>query len=160
MHVRRSASVWLCLSSTDLLDELGLLWHRRRRSLAEREVELVANPCDTHDTALGEASEQQFLGERLLDVLLDDAAERPRAEQRIVAALGEPFARLGTELDGDVAVGELLLELEDELVDDAPNGFRRQRLERDDGIEPIAELRREHAVDRLMIVADTHRAAE
>src|SRR5258708_29160757 len=68
----------------ELFDELGLLRHRRRRALAEGEVELVADPADMDDAALGEAPEEQLLGQRLLDVLLDDAAERSRAEQRIV----------------------------------------------------------------------------
>src|SRR5438270_986547 len=61
-------------SSRALFDELGFLRHRRRRTFAEGEIELVAGPADMDDAALGEPPEQQFLGKRFLDVLLDDAA--------------------------------------------------------------------------------------
>src|SRR6185437_6590318 len=143
------------------LHRLQLLGRRRaRRRLDERESQLVALAGDADDAALGQLAEQQLLGERLLDVLLDDAGQRTRAEQTIVALLREPFPRTLVELDGDVAIGKLLLELQDELVDDAADGIRRQRGEGHDGVEPVTELRREYPVDRLLVVAGAHLAAE
>ena len=49
-------------------------------------------------------------------MLLDDAGERPGAELVVVAPLGQPFIGLRRQLDGDVAVAELSLELEHELL--------------------------------------------
>src|SRR5581483_7688558 len=93
--------------------------------------------------ALDQLAEEELLRERLLDMLLDDARERAGAEELVVALFAEPFARLDIELDRDVAVGELLLELENELVDDAADGLWRQRREGDHRVEAVAELRRE-----------------
>ena len=73
--------------------QLGLLGADRRcRAFLEGEGQLVVvRRCrDPDDAALGQLAEQQLLGERLLDVLLDDAGERPGAEQRVVALLGQP----------------------------------------------------------------------
>ncbi len=46
---------------------------------------------DLHRAAVLELAEQQLVGERLLDVLLDDARQRPGAELLVVALLGEPL---------------------------------------------------------------------
>jgi hypothetical protein len=51
----------------------------------------------------------------------------------------------------DVAVGELKLELEDELVDDARDHRRRQIREGHDRIQAVAELGREHLLDRVLL---------
>ena len=67
--------------------------------------------------------------------------------------LDEPGARLVGKLDRDIAVGELRFELHDELVDDLGDDLGRQMAEGHDRVEPVAEFRREHAVDRLDIVA-------
>ena len=53
----------------------------------------------------------------------------------------------------DVAVRQLELELEDELVDDPGDDLGRQIAERHDRIEPVAELRREHPLDRFLVLA-------
>src|ERR1700730_9723693 len=98
------------------LDRLQLLRYRRARwCFGVGEGELVAVAGDAHDAAFGELAEQQLLGQRLLDVLLDYAPQGPGAEELVVAFLRQPLAGRIVELDGDVAVGELLLELQDEL---------------------------------------------
>ena len=51
------------------------------------------------------------------------------------------------------AIGELRLELEDELLDHLGDDLRRQAGERHDRVEAIAELRREQPVDRFRILA-------
>src|SRR3546814_10142215 len=53
-----------------------------------------------------------------------------------------------------LALGELQLQLQHELVDDARNHRRRQVAERYDRIQAVAELRREHALDRFLVLAD------
>jgi len=55
-----------------------------------------------------------------------------------------------------MTLGELTLELQHELLDDRLHRRRRQRLERDDGVEPVAELRAEDPFDgglRLVVGA-------
>src|SRR5258708_23767091 len=123
------------------LDRLQLLGCRgARRRLGEGEAELVALAGDPDDAALGELAEEQLLGERLLDVLLNDAAQGTRAEQAVVALLGEPFSRRLVELDRDVAVGQLLLELEGELVYAAAASVGRERGERPHAVEPGSDV--------------------
>jgi hypothetical protein len=68
---------------------------------------------------MDQLAEQQFLGERLLDLLLDQAAHRPRAIELVIALLGQPRLGLVVEADVHIAIGELQLELEDELLDHA-----------------------------------------
>src|SRR5580700_7692614 len=111
-------------------------------------------------SALRELSKQQFFGERLLYVLLVDPGQWPGAVERIIALGPEPVARRRLELDRDVAVGELLLQLQDELVDHASDRLRRQRRERNHRVETVAELGREHPVDRLVVIALADTAAE
>src|SRR5690242_5276945 len=107
-------------SETKLFDQLGFLrlGFARGGALAADEDQLVGLLVhrDADDAALGERAEQQFLGERLFDVLLDDPAERARTEQWVVALLGQPIAGRRIELDHDVAVGQLLLKLQYKLV--------------------------------------------
>ena len=118
-------------STSRSLDQFWHLWHRFGRALIVREGELVLVGFARHadDPALRQLPEQELLGERLFDVLLDDARERTCAEQRVIAFGGEPIACARIELDRDVTVRELLLELQHELIDDPTDCFRRQRCE-------------------------------
>ena len=61
-------------------------------------------------------AEQHFIRERLLDVLLDHAGHRPRTHLLVVAMLDQPGLGGLRQFDGDVAVGELRLELQHELL--------------------------------------------
>src|SRR5512132_2895135 len=106
------------------LSEDGFLAGRRQRlglGRQEGEDELrrrtLAFDIDPHGAAaIGELAEQHLLGQRLLEMLLDDARERTGAEQAVVALLGQPAASAVAELDEDLAVGKLDLELGHELV--------------------------------------------
>ena len=51
-------------------------------------------------------------------------------------------------------------ELDDELLHDVADDFRRQAVEVDDGVEPVAEFRREQALDRLFVLLVLLAAAE
>jgi hypothetical protein len=44
--------------------------------------------------ALDQPAEEDLVGERLLDVLLDDAGQRPGAVEFVEAVLGQPVGRL------------------------------------------------------------------
>ncbi len=67
---------------------------------------------------------------------------------------------LRRELDGDVAVAELGLQLEHELLHHLGDDLRREVGEGDDGVEPVAEFRAEQPGDRLLVVAFALRAVE
>ena len=74
-----------------------------RRQAAAASLPLKVRPClpaeiTTFSPSLTRAGEDH-LGERVLDRLLDHALERTRAIGRILALLGEPFARRRLELD-------------------------------------------------------------
>src|SRR6202011_3424988 len=82
------------------LDRLQLLGCRGARwCFGVGEGELVAVAGDAHDAAFGELAEQQLLGQRLLDVLLDYAPQGPGAEELVVAFLRQPLAGRIVELD-------------------------------------------------------------
>src|SRR5581483_3494438 len=135
---------------------LGL---RRDRTFDELEADLVqtrALVLDHDDADMAAAlqlAEQYLVGQRLLDVLLDHARHRPRAHLLVIAVLDQPGLGRIRQLDGDVAVGELRLELQHELLHDHADHVGIEMGERDDGVEAIAEFRRELPVDRLVIVA-------
>ena len=99
-----------------------------------------------------EPAEQYIVGERLLDVLLNDARHRPRTHLLVVAVRDQPLGCLVGELDRDVAVGKLRLELHHELGDDLSDHFLAEVGERDGRVEPVAEFRREHPIDRFGVV--------
>ena len=134
---------WPCGLLRPRLGDLG----RRRGQLERRRVVLDA---DVDLAAVRQLAEQQLLGERLLDLVLDQPRHRPRAHQLVVAALGQPGARVRIELDVHVLLGQLQLELEDELVDHPADRLGAEVVERHDRIEPVAELGREHLLDRLL----------
>ncbi len=67
--------------------------------------------------------------------------------------------RIG-EVDVDFLLVQLILELHQELVDHAQDDLLVQCLERDHRIEPVAELRREHALDIGHLVAGLARVRE
>src|SRR5262249_6711068 len=100
----------------------NLLGLRRGRGVgipeaALRGARLVLDRDDAHVAAALELAEQDFVGERLLDVLLDQTRHRPRAHLLVIAVLDQPLAGLFRQLDGDVAVAELRLQLEHEFLD-------------------------------------------
>ena len=86
-------------------------------------------------------------------MLLDDACHRAGPHRFVVAVLNQPVAGLVGEFDRHVAICELGFELHDELVDDLRDDFDRQMAEGHDGVETIAEFRREKLVDRLDVLA-------
>ena len=80
---------------------------------------------------------------------LDQAAHRTRAIEAIVALVRQPCPRILVELDVDILLGELELELEDELVDHAGDRVLAEITEGHDRIEAIAEFGRKHLLHRF-----------
>ncbi len=115
---------------------------------------------DGHAPAARYLAEQEFVGQRLFDVFLDDACQRPGTESRIMALFSEPCSSRLTKLDLHAAIGKLIFQLHDKFIDHLRHDFRRQTLESDDGIKPVAKFGREHAFDRFFIVAHALAALE
>ena len=109
---------------------------------------------DAHRAAVLQPAEQHLVGQRRLDVLLDDAGHRAGAH-RLVVAVARPATCAASSVSSivHVAVGELRFQLHDELVDDLRDDLLRQMAERHDRVETVAEFRREQPVDRLDVVA-------
>src|SRR5262249_32778182 len=98
---------------------LALLGLGLSGDILERELAVVASPLNAQppDAAVLELAEQQLIGQRFLDVLLNHARQGAGAEFLVIPRLRQPLGGVLRELDGDAAVGELRLELEYELLD-------------------------------------------
>src|SRR5712671_5590365 len=95
-------------------------------------------------------AKQQFFCQRLLHFLLDQARHGACAIQRLKTVLGEPAACRRGELERHVLIGELFLQLPDELVHDPLYLCQVQMVELNPGIESIAKLRAESAFDSAL----------
>ncbi len=135
---------------------LALLSARGIPAVRRREVELhiaLAVHVDLDPATIDELAEQQFVGQRTADRVLDQARHRAGAHHRIETLLGQVRPQRIGEDDVDLLLVQLVLKLHQELVDDAQHHLFVERLERDDRVEPVAELRREHALDVGHLVA-------
>ena len=63
------------------------------RFVLRQEEQAVGAGGDLHQIAVADLAGENFLRQRILHLLLDDALQRPRAVGRVVALLGQPFAR-------------------------------------------------------------------
>src|SRR5579883_77619 len=117
---------------------------RRQRGQARAmEDELVVLHIDDDRIARGEAFLEQRFGEAIFDLVLDHAAQRPRAEHGIVAFLAEPvFGRLG-HLQVHTLGVELLLHLAELQLHHLADVLLAQRMEDDRAIDAVEELRAE-----------------
>src|SRR5215468_1900800 len=126
---------------------LALRQHQPRLrdlDLAEDEVA----PLHVHLDArpLRELSAHDRLRHRILDVLLDGAAELTRAVGRVVALLDEEIQRYPRRLELDALVGELGVDAGDHELHDGRDVLARERVEHDDVVDPVDELRPEGAL--------------
>src|SRR5437870_3989902 len=95
-------------------------------------------------------AKQQFFRQRLLHLLLDQARHGACAIQRLKAGLSEPAACHRGEFERHVLIGELFLQLPDELVYDPLYLCQGQMVELNPGIESIAKLRAESTFDGVL----------
>ena len=106
----------------------------------ELETLAIVADADLDRAAHRELAEQQFLGERPLDLFLDEPRHGARTHLRVVALLGQPATRIIVEQDRHALLLELRLDLDDELVDHALDDRHVERRELDDGVDAVAEL--------------------
>src|SRR5277367_6201280 len=117
----RLAGLWFARDTLTARDQQIAFQARLRRTLGIDEAQLlgprlVPGDDDAHDAAILQTAEQHLVRERRLDLGLDDPRHRPRAHRLVITVGDEPGARLVRELDRDVAIRQLRLELQDELV--------------------------------------------
>ena len=82
----------------------------------------------------------EFLGQRPLDLLLDQPRHGPGAHLRVVAGGGQPHARGIVHIQCDALLLQLHFGLDQQLADHALDGQRIERAELNDGIQSIAEF--------------------
>src|SRR5207244_4328669 len=117
---------------------------------------LVVADVDGYSAAVLEPPEQQLVGQRSPDRVLDEPRHGPRTHQRIEALLRQVLLQALAELRLDLLLRKLLVELHQELVDHPHDDFVVERTERDDRVQAVAELGGEHPLDRLHLVARLH----
>src|SRR4051794_35078344 len=98
-------------------------------------------------TAVRESAKQKLIGERSAYRVLNQPRHRPRTHQRVEARLREMLFQRRRERDLDFFLVQLVLELHQEFVDNAQDDVFVECLERNDGVETVAELGREQAPD-------------
>src|SRR5699024_2146077 len=110
----------------------------------------LTDDVDRHVLATLEIAVEDSLGELVLDVALDGAAQRPGTEHRVIAAFGhQVVCRLG-ELDVHVLVGQPRGQLGDHEVHDLVDLLLRQLGEDDDVIHTVEELGAELLLEFLV----------
>src|SRR5438105_2935205 len=105
------------------------------------------------DLAAAQVAADQFFGQRILDVALDGAPQRPRAVRPILARhLDDPVDHLGRQRDLQLAIGEVVVQLVNQQRHDPPQVVVAQRLEDDDFVDAVDEL----GVERPLHFAEHH----
>ena len=82
------------------------------------EIEDLSVASDHDRLALLHVAAKDGLGERVLEVVLDRAAQRTRAVLLVIALLDEQLLGLNRELEGDLPLDQALGELRDLEVHD------------------------------------------
>src|SRR6185503_7937852 len=126
----------LCSSSGFFLDAL-------------HESERVTLGDDADDVAGAEIAAQDTLRERILQLLLNRALQRPRPVDGVEAGLREPIARRGIQRELDLAFGEPPLQILELDVDDLADVLLLEGVEYDDVVDAVDELGPEVLADDL-----------
>src|SRR5213078_1209992 len=95
---------------SDRLPTLRALRGLLGRELLGPELDRAVLGVDEDGVAFLVLPREDLLGKRVEDELLDGAADRPRAVDRVVALLRDERLRVGRELERDLPLGEPLRE--------------------------------------------------
>src|SRR4051794_35634448 len=136
---------------------LGVAAHGHRLLLAlgglrdlQQHVAVVTlrGALDQHGPALlGERLLEDEVRQRVLDVALDRAAQRPGAHGRVPALLDQEVLRRLLELQLQLALGQRGADAQEQQVDDLLDLDLRELVEDDDLVDPVQELRAEHLAE-------------
>jgi hypothetical protein len=120
----------------------------RGGGLARPELQCVVADGDLHQGPWRQPAVEQHPGQRVVDLALDGAAQRPGAVLRLVAAAGQPVHGVPRELDGHVLGVQPAPGLLQQQVRDPPQLILRQPPEDDDFVDAVEELRAEVVAQR------------
>src|SRR4051794_20047315 len=127
-------------------DRLGLLLGRDD---LERDLGLLAlgRPADHHRAAGHELGAQDEVGQRVLDVALDRAAQRPGAHRRVPPLVDQQVLGILGELELELTLGQGLPDAAQEQLDDRLDLVLLQLVEDDDVVDAVEELGPEHLLE-------------
>jgi hypothetical protein len=97
-----------------------------------------------------EMASQDELRERVFVLFLDRPLERPGAERRVEALLDEELDGLGADLQLDVLGAKAGFHLSEQDSHDVAHVVARERVEDDDVINSVEELRVERALELVL----------
>src|SRR5438477_3655244 len=107
----------------------------------DRDVDLdLVLPLDENRRAGLERAAQDEVRERVLDVALNRAAQRPGAHRRVVTLLDQQLLRLVGQLDRNLVLAHLLAQAAEHQFDDVGDLFLRQLVEDDDLVDAVEQL--------------------
>src|SRR5262245_14587178 len=109
----------------------------------------LGGEADAHGVAVLDLALEDRLRERILDAALDEAPQRPRPVDRVVAFAGEEVDHLGIGRERDLAVGQAAPELRELEPHDLAERLRRERIEYEDFVDAVQELGAEVTAQRL-----------
>ena len=130
------------ICSTERAPRWVLRWSARECGLTHGEAQLLpaVGDVDPDCAARAELAVEQHRGQRVVDLALDRAAQRPGAELGLVAVLGEPVDRGLGELDarcpGRAAAAGVL----QQQIGDLVQLLGVEPAEDDDLVDPVEEL--------------------
>ena len=104
-------------------------------------------------TAALQLAKEHLVRERVLNFLLNQAAQWSCAEIGVIALLGESLPSRGAEFDLDLSFRQLRLEFNNELADDLFHHVRGQGIKAYDLVQTIAKLGAEDFFDLLVPVS-------
>ena len=106
---------------------------------------------DIHADAItgGVVAGEHGAGHRVLDLPLNEPAQRPRAVGLIVTTVQEPVAGRRRQRQLDVALGQPLAQVGQHLVHDCAELRPREAVEDDCFVNPVQELGTEGAPQRV-----------
>ena len=93
-----------------------------------------------------ELAHQNLLRQRILDELLDRPLERPRAILLVVAVLHQEVGRRLGEAERELLLRQPLANVLEQHADDLRDVLAAERMEDDDVVETVQELRVEHVL--------------
>ena len=108
--------------------------------LADTERQAGLRCVDEDVVAVADGAVEDLGGERVLDQALDGALERAGPVGAVVAGFEDGLARGGGELDGDLAVGQQLVEVGEAKVDDVFELLFAERMEDHHVVDAVEEL--------------------
>src|SRR6266550_2574461 len=130
---------------------------RRRGCLPEGQLALRI-AVDDDVVSLVELAFENGEGEGVLQETLDRALQRSGAERRVVALCRQDFTCRRSELEGELPVGEQILEPVQLQVDDVLDLLLAEWLEDDDVVDAVEEFRTEMLTQRTRNLRFDHRS--